>query len=117
MKSRYELPITIYEALEKIIDNTYLLPAIQRKFVWKSDQIERLFDSIMRDIPLAVRKALPHFDIAYLGIYKEKKVYGYAKRDDDGSGFGMPYVVLYDGIIAEKMYLFENEELCDKFYK
>jgi hypothetical protein len=73
--------------------------------------------NIMRDIPLTVRKALPHFDIAYLGIYKEKKVYGYAKRDDDGSGFGMPYVVLYDGIIAEKMYLFENEELCDKFYK
>ena len=52
MKSRYELPITIYEALEKIIDNTYLLPAIQRKFVWKSDQIERLFDSIMRGYPI-----------------------------------------------------------------
>lgn len=73
---------------------------------------------IMKDIPLAIRKALPlPFDIVYLGKYKEKEVYRYAKREDDGGGSGMPYVVLYDGIIAEKMYLFENEELCDKFYK
>ena len=52
MESGYQLPISIYDALEKIIDNTYLLPAIQRKFVWKSEQIETLFDSIMRDYPI-----------------------------------------------------------------
>ena len=51
MESGYQLPISIYDALERIIDNTYLLPAIQRKFVWKSEQIETLFDSIRRDTP------------------------------------------------------------------
>lgn len=52
MESGCQLPISIYDALERIIDNTYLLPAIQRKFVWKSEQIETLFDSIMRDYPI-----------------------------------------------------------------
>ena len=80
-------------------------------------QLTTIMVNNSKDIPLAVRKALPlHFDIVYLGKYKEKEVYGYAKREDDGGGSGMPYVALYDGIIAEKMYLFENEELCDKFY-
>lgn len=44
--------ITIYEALENIVGNKFILPAIQRKFVWKSEQIEALFDSIMRGYPI-----------------------------------------------------------------
>lgn len=44
--------ISIYEALENIADRSYMLPAIQRKFVWKSEQIEALFDSIMRGYPI-----------------------------------------------------------------
>ena len=81
-------------------------------------QLTTIMVNNSKEIPLAVRKAAPlPFDIVYLGKYKGKEVYGYAKREDDGSGFGMPYVVLYDGIIAEKVYLFENEELCNLFYK
>ncbi len=44
--------ISIYEALENIVNRTYLLPAIQRKFVWRSEQIEALFDSLMRGYPI-----------------------------------------------------------------
>jgi len=33
-------------------DGGYWLPNIQRPFVWKEDQIERLFDSILRDYPI-----------------------------------------------------------------
>lgn len=44
--------ITIREALNKIQSNKYLLPAIQREFVWKSEQIENLFDSLMNDYPI-----------------------------------------------------------------
>lgn len=44
--------ISIYDALENIVENKFILPAIQRKFVWKSEQIEALFDSIMRDYPI-----------------------------------------------------------------
>jgi len=48
----FERPITIKEAIEKIKGNEYYLPAIQREFVWKPEQIEILFDSLMRDYPI-----------------------------------------------------------------
>ncbi len=43
---------TINDALTNIASSKYLLPAIQRKFVWKSEQIEKLFDSIMQGYPI-----------------------------------------------------------------
>ena len=43
---------TINEALKNIASRKYLLPAIQRKFVWKSEQIEKLFDSILQGYPI-----------------------------------------------------------------
>lgn len=52
MSSGFVTPITIKDAIDNIVDRTYLLPAIQRKFVWSSDQIEVLFDSIMRGYPI-----------------------------------------------------------------
>lgn len=45
-------PITIRDAIESVHRKNYLLPAIQREFVWSTDQIERLFDSLMRDYPI-----------------------------------------------------------------
>lgn len=44
--------ITIKEVIEKINANEIYLPAIQRKFVWKHKQIEKLFDSLMRGYPI-----------------------------------------------------------------
>ena len=38
--------------MNNIASNKYLLPAIQRKFVWSSEQIEMLFDSILRNYPI-----------------------------------------------------------------
>jgi uncharacterized protein with ParB-like and HNH nuclease domain len=52
MTSGFATPITIKEAIDYIDDGTYLLPAIQRKFVWDKDQIEVLFDSLMRGYPI-----------------------------------------------------------------
>ena len=49
----YETPITIKEAIVNIKKDNYLLPSIQREFVWDTDQIERLFDSLMRDYPIS----------------------------------------------------------------
>ena len=46
-------PIKIKEAIDNIHKKNYLLPAIQREFVWGTDQIERLFDSLMRDYPIS----------------------------------------------------------------
>lgn len=42
---------TIAAALSRIQHKNYVLPAIQREFVWKPEQIERLFDSLMQGYP------------------------------------------------------------------
>ena len=44
--------ITIKEAIQKIVAREMLLPAIQREYVWKRQDIEKMFDSIMRDYPI-----------------------------------------------------------------
>lgn len=49
----YEKPITIKEAITSISEQEFILPAIQREFVWNTRQIEMLFDSIMRDYPIS----------------------------------------------------------------
>lgn len=46
-------PITIKEAIDNVHRKSYVLPAIQREFVWSTSQIERLFDSLMRDYPIS----------------------------------------------------------------
>ena len=48
----FQTPITIAKALERIRKNDYVLPAIQREFVWRSRQITTLFDSLMRGYPI-----------------------------------------------------------------
>lgn len=48
----FQTPITIQKAIENIDQRKYYLPSIQREFVWKPEQIERLFDSIMKGYPI-----------------------------------------------------------------
>ena len=49
----YEVPITIKKTIDNIRKKQYVLPSIQREFVWDKMQIERLFDSLMRDYPIS----------------------------------------------------------------
>lgn len=49
----YETPITISKAIDNIKRKKYFLPSIQREFVWDTYQIEKLFDSLMRDYPIS----------------------------------------------------------------
>lgn len=49
----FQTAITIYQAMQHIDNRDYLLPAFQRDFVWKAEQIEMLFDSIMREYPIS----------------------------------------------------------------
>ena len=49
----FQSPITINEAMQKIKNNEYLLPAFQREYVWYAEQVETLFDSLMRDYPVS----------------------------------------------------------------
>jgi hypothetical protein len=45
------IPIRVCDIIRQINRDIYL-PAIQREFVWGTDRIERLFDSIMADFPI-----------------------------------------------------------------
>ena len=49
----YETALKVKDVVESIHKKKYLLPAIQREFVWDTYQIERLFDSIMRNYPIS----------------------------------------------------------------
>ena len=51
--SGFQTPITIYQALENVKNRKYLLPAFQREYVWKENQVETLFDSLMRGYPIS----------------------------------------------------------------
>lgn len=48
----YQTPQNIYKVVKDISENKYVLPAIQREFVWDTRQIECFFDSIMREYPI-----------------------------------------------------------------
>lgn len=48
----FQTPITIKAALERIQKHEYALPAIQREFVWSTDQVCTLFDSLMQGYPI-----------------------------------------------------------------
>lgn len=45
--------ITIYEAMMNIKEHKYVMPAFQRQFVWSMEQIEKLWDSILLNYPIA----------------------------------------------------------------
>ena len=43
---------TIREVLDSIASHGYVLPAIQREFVWQPEQVCNLFDSVMQGYPI-----------------------------------------------------------------
>lgn len=49
----YETALKISDVIDDIHKKKYLLPSIQREFVWDTYQIEQLFDSLMRDYPIS----------------------------------------------------------------
>ena len=52
MANELEKAVTIKTAIDRIDAGDFLLPSIQRRFVWNTEQIELLFDSIMQDYPI-----------------------------------------------------------------
>ncbi|WP_158563276.1 DUF262 domain-containing protein [Chitinophaga silvatica] len=52
MSNELEKALTIKAAIDHIDHGDYLLPSIQRRFVWSTRQIEFLFDSIMQGYPI-----------------------------------------------------------------
>lgn len=73
--SKYQ-SITIKEAMNNVATNQYLLPAIQRKFVWEIGQVEMLFDSILRNYPI---NSFMFWKITDEGIKQNYKFYTFIK--------------------------------------
>ena len=74
MTGTFEKPITIRQAIRNIDDRTFLLPAIQRKFVWSPQQICVLFDSLMRGYPI---NTFMVWDVTTAKVKDEYKFYGF----------------------------------------
>lgn len=53
MSNLEEGSITIYDAMQCIKNGKYVMPAFQRQFVWSMEQVEKLWDSILLDYPIA----------------------------------------------------------------
>ena len=49
---QFQNAITVQTLVEGIENRKYFLPSIQREFVWGTERIEKLFDSLMRDLPI-----------------------------------------------------------------
>ena len=52
MLMAFQTALTIKETIASIHSKKYLLPSIQREFVWDCDQITQLFDSLMLGYPI-----------------------------------------------------------------
>ena len=52
-----------YEIAHEMMDGVLQIPPVQRGFVWKATQVEVLWDSILRQIPLGTFSVRPHNDI------------------------------------------------------
>jgi hypothetical protein len=48
----FQPAVPVARVLEGVHNSQYVLPAIQREFVWNTDQITTLFDSLMRGYPI-----------------------------------------------------------------
>lgn len=53
MKTINDESISIFDALNKIKENKYVIPAFQRRFVWDVSRIEKLWDSILLNYPFS----------------------------------------------------------------
>lgn len=90
----YETPLTIAEVMSDISANKYVFPSIQREYVWSTEQIETLFDSLMRDYPIGTflfweinKDHVKDYDFyGFIRNYHENKNVHNQKLDLNGSG-------------------------------
>jgi hypothetical protein len=92
----FQTPITIATTLDRIRDREYVLPAIQREFVWRPDQICRLFDSLMRGYPIG---SFLFWKVSPENV-REFVFYGFLKDYHQKDAFHLPEVDLPPGPVT-----------------
>lgn len=101
----FQTPITIEKALQGITAHEYVLPAIQREFVWKPDQICAFFDSLMRRYPIGsfLFWEIPAADLGnyvfydFIREYHERRAAHCAIVRTDELPTGKPATAILDG--------------------
>lgn len=53
MSTLKDRSISVYDVIQNVKNGKYVMPAFQRQFVWNMEQIEKLWDSILLDYPIA----------------------------------------------------------------
>jgi len=78
----FETPTTVRQVVQNVLDGKYLLPSIQREFVWTTDQIEMLFDSVLRGYPISsfLFWQVPQSQVTQWQLYKFLTDYHEAKN-------------------------------------
>jgi uncharacterized protein with ParB-like and HNH nuclease domain len=88
----YQTGKTIESVITEIEEKKYLLPSIQREYVWDLEQIEMLFDSLMRGYPInsflfwqVKKEKMKEYQFYnFLSEYTEEKIYSNQKAPTDG---------------------------------
>jgi len=101
----FQTPITIEKALQGIIAHEYVLPAIQREFVWKPEQICAFFDSLMRRYPIGsfLFWEIPAADLGnyvfydFIRNYHERRGAYCERIPKDALPEGKPTIAMLDG--------------------
>lgn len=99
----FQAPISISDAIDRIRAHRFLLPAIQREFVWGPEKIEWIFDSLLQGYPIGsflfweVRGHVAKSDYKYyefLRVYRER----FATRNPEFSTHGhTDFIAVLDG--------------------
>lgn len=86
----------VIDIVEDIKGDIYQLPSIQRLFVWKQDQVLKLFDSIMNGFPIGaiIVWTPPENDIRYKNFVKDYITGLIVISQNPHSGTKQPYMVL-----------------------
>jgi len=91
----FQPAVPVEKILDGIHSSQYVIPAIQREFIWKPKQIEKLFDSLMRGYPIGAflfwkvgaEQAANYTFYDFITEYHEKNN-PYAKEKTIPSGHG-----------------------------
>lgn len=99
----FHTPLTVKELVDGIESRKYFLPSIQREFVWETERIEKLFDSLMRGFPIGlfVFREIPVEESTDFTFYEF--IRNYHQRDQKHNSIAnlkenvTPFQVILDG--------------------
>lgn len=108
----------VTDVIDDIKKEAYQLPSIQRLFVWKQDQVLKLFDSIMNGFPVGaiIVWTPPENNIRYKKFVEDYKTGLIVISKEPHTGANQPYMVLDGQQRLQSLFIgfrgsFDNEKI------